>query len=986
MDTNFKVPMGFVQRRLPWILGGALLVVFLFTTGLGTSPNSILALGRVAGWDWRPVYAAPLQYVVTWPIGLLPGGLQLAALNLLSAGLGALAIALLARSVSLLPHDRTKEQRQLERSEYSLLSMRSAWLPPTLAALVCGLQLTFWENATAATGEMLDLVVFAWLIRSLLEFRLDHREGWLLQFAFVYGLGVANNYALIGFFPGFLAALVWIKWATFFNWRFVLRLLLCGVAGLLLYLLLPLVGSLFHGGDYTFWEMLRTYLGQQKSALGGAFSARVLILFLCWTSVLPILFIGIRWPASFGDVSPVGQALTNLTTHFIHLFFLAVCLYVTLDLDFSPRGLTRGTFALLPVYYLGALAIGYVAGYVLLLFGSKPDPNLKAWQRPSAPVKVLKHILHGAIWVVLVAMPVALVVQNLPRLRESRGPALDRLSQAAAKDLPATGAVVLADDIVRLYSLQETLRRRSPGHAHILVESGALQFPAYHRHLQRQYGARWPKLAPQFGTGTVVDPVTVINILAGLGQAQPLRYLNPSFGYFFEAFYLKPAGAVYEMKLHPAGAVSAPVLSAAEIQAQHTYWQQVRTTELAPLVAARAKADPASRASTPAARSRSPRKKTPAETPVRNDLNSEVAAIQSRALNHFAVEVQRAGNLPLAAEYFRLAIELNPLNPAALINLEYNRSLQAGKREALALNETLQDLLRPFGGNSDALLNLHGPPDEPGGCYFLAQHFSQRRLFRQSAQYLERTLYFSPTNITAHLLYIAQILQMPMPARAMELVTQLRARPPVPLSLADQLDLTRGEAWAMVGLTNVAGAHQLLEEQQRRYPAEPVPYLTQVQIYEAAGRLDLAMAVLERQLKVQADNYAALVNLAAYQMRSGRPADALPLLDRALKGRAKDPAALLNRALANLNLAQQAKDAAVASRHVEAALGDYRELEATQSSSPYVLYGLAECYRLKKMRTEALRYYGRCQKLFRAGTPERRSIDETIDRIKAGSW
>ena len=63
----------------------------------------------------------------------------------------------------LLPHDRTREQRQREGGEFALLSLRAAFLPVLFAVLMLGLQLTFWQNAVAATGEMLDVLVFAFL-------------------------------------------------------------------------------------------------------------------------------------------------------------------------------------------------------------------------------------------------------------------------------------------------------------------------------------------------------------------------------------------------------------------------------------------------------------------------------------------------------------------------------------------------------------------------------------------------------------------------------------------------------------------------------------------------------------------------------------------------------------------------------------------------------------------------------------------------------
>jgi hypothetical protein len=75
-----------------------------------------------------------------------------------------LTLAILARSVRLFSHDRTKEQRLREGGKFALLSVRAAFLPALFAVLLLGSQLTFWENAIAGTGEMIDLLVFAFLI------------------------------------------------------------------------------------------------------------------------------------------------------------------------------------------------------------------------------------------------------------------------------------------------------------------------------------------------------------------------------------------------------------------------------------------------------------------------------------------------------------------------------------------------------------------------------------------------------------------------------------------------------------------------------------------------------------------------------------------------------------------------------------------------------------------------------------------------------
>ena len=63
-----------------------------------------------------------------------------------------LSLALLVRSVALLPHNLEKVKvRRRRRSPPMIMTTRTAWIPPLLAGLVCGLQLSFWQNAIASS-------------------------------------------------------------------------------------------------------------------------------------------------------------------------------------------------------------------------------------------------------------------------------------------------------------------------------------------------------------------------------------------------------------------------------------------------------------------------------------------------------------------------------------------------------------------------------------------------------------------------------------------------------------------------------------------------------------------------------------------------------------------------------------------------------------------------------------------------------------------
>src|SRR5204862_5517690 len=108
--------------------------------------QSVAPLARLSGADWHPTYTAPLNWLVTLPVRALPAGAQLLGLNFIAALCAALGLALLARCVAILPHDRTQLQRDKLAEDDSFLSIRLAWVPVLFAVLVCGLQRSFWEH------------------------------------------------------------------------------------------------------------------------------------------------------------------------------------------------------------------------------------------------------------------------------------------------------------------------------------------------------------------------------------------------------------------------------------------------------------------------------------------------------------------------------------------------------------------------------------------------------------------------------------------------------------------------------------------------------------------------------------------------------------------------------------------------------------------------------------------------------------------------
>ncbi len=193
----------FAATGLPWLVAAGAFLVYSGTLNHWVSLASLQTVARTAGWMWQPQLQEPLSFLVLFPFRFVPEAWAPLALNILAAGCAACVLLLLARSVALLPQDRTREQRWREESADSTLSIPLAWMPPLLAVLACGLQLTFWEAATSATGDMLNLLVFAGAIQCLLEFRINRHQVWLSGGAFLYAAGMTSDWTMIGCFPVF---------------------------------------------------------------------------------------------------------------------------------------------------------------------------------------------------------------------------------------------------------------------------------------------------------------------------------------------------------------------------------------------------------------------------------------------------------------------------------------------------------------------------------------------------------------------------------------------------------------------------------------------------------------------------------------------------------------------------------------------------------------------------------------------------------------
>lgn len=953
MQGHTKSPSSFAQTKLPWIIFAAALALYWATLNHWVTLGSLVVVSKLSGWDWwTTTLYNPLLYLAGYPFQLFPPNLRPYLLNLASAVMAALTLMLLARSVALLPHDRTREQRRAETSDLSLLSVRLAWLPPLLAVVVCGLQLSFWEHATSATGEMLDLLLFAYCIRCLLEYRIDERQSWLDKMAFVYGVAATNNWAMIGFFPAFLAALIWIKGRSFFNLAFMGRLLLWGFIGLSLYLFLPL-RQLGSDQSISVLEALRANLGNQKFFLVDIPPLRYRVLLLSLTSLLPVLIMGIRWPSTFGETSFVGALLTSVMFRFVHALFLLGCIWVAFDPKFSPRVLgeaaSEGTVRYLTFYYLGALCVGYYSGYFLLLYGLETKHSRTRNEGSWLSRRLITLILLIAPGLVALG----LLFKNQAYIRGNNGQSLKEFAAEQAQGLPASGAVVLSDNPYHLYLLQAMLDTARQSSNHVLLDTRLLPYDLYRQRIMK----RWPGLFPP-SLQTNADSGALALGMVNAARQKPLYYLHPSFGYYFERFYLRPRGPLYELLAYPTNVVVPPAVTPQEIQDNERFWTKT-VPALVPLVAL-----------------------SEEKNPTAQFLSRHYAL----ALNFWGTEMQKNNRLEEAGKSFAAALKLNPDNVSAKVNSQFNERLRKGSPARMEPPTSVTDR---FGKHLGwlAVLNADGPFDEPRFCFELGQYMARNEvgLYRQAAIQFARVQQLDPEHLTARYWLANMCLIIELPEKTLELIREVRRDQPTPTPSVEA-ELVRLEALAENAQGNREKAESILLSASAKLPQEPTILETLSKIYLFTGRLTNAMEALVAELRIAPDNVVALRNLGATYIQLANTETnaeqktvlyekALVPLTRALELNPSDSAALMNRAIAELQ-----------SGRLTEAQRDYQALRKILPTYFPIYYGLAEVAFRQKDSRNAVANYQLYLKHAPRDTPETDYVLTRLKQARAGTF
>jgi len=745
------------------MLAGGMLAVYLLTLQHRVSPESLASVANACGLNWRPELFGPVTCLVTWPFRGLPATWIPVALNLLSAVAATLSLAWLARSVVLLPHDRTGPQRLRQPGKLPLLAIREAWLPPLLAVLACGLQTTFWDHSVVATGEMINLAMFAWLIRCLLELRAGRNTVWLSRFAPVLGLAVANNWAMVPFAPLLALGAVWAARANPFELPFLERVVegfgapgpplttrlhqalqplnprrLAGLAvtfglGLSLILLPPALASWSTTSQTRFWPALHLVLRTYKTMLLNWPPSSILI--LCLPALLPALFMTFRWSRLVGGARGAAQLVSG-TFHFIHAFFLTMCLWIAMDFPLSPRRLIAGV-PCLPLYFVAALGTGYYAGYLLLVFGTdpvaeaqRPTPRWRRWLR-RCPV--------AAVWTALLALAIGLPLKNLPQVLQQRHGPMAIYAANLDRCLPPPGAVVLSDNPFHLFCFETTLIRRGLQNAYLGVDTSALAHDAgYFEFLRRRHpGFNLSLLLPR-GASDLADPTALASWVVGLAAARPVYCLKPVSGFLGETFTVQPRALFYQLILRSTNAIGDPRLPSQGLAENLAFWHDFASNSL-PELARRAHPPERPRASGRWGRLRQSAFSVSDPDP----WWAVFSAWCALDLDVWGVELQRAGRLAEAGDCFEWALQLNPDSAAAGINRQFNQDLQARKPAHIESPERTQTRLGKR-RSWNQVLTVDGPVDEPNSCYCLGVMFAEAAFPRQAIREFARAQTLAP--------------------------------------------------------------------------------------------------------------------------------------------------------------------------------------------------------------------------------------------------
>lgn len=930
-------------------------LVYLVTLVHDVTLNSLALTAQVSGWDWQPVNSHPLLWLLTAPVHLLPAAWTAPALNLISAALGAITLGVLARSLELADWDRPLKE----------LGRWQAKLPLLLGCAVCGLEFNFWQEATAATGEMLQVLLFALSLLLLLQFRATRDFRRLQAAALVWGAGMAENWFMLLSLPVFLIALLWLGRAAILNKGSLLRLALAGLAGFLVVALwLPLWNSLWPGSPWGFGEawlnFLKGYTLLLQNLYAGFFRAYKL------TSLAVVIFFLLPLLPSFIRKRDQGTMNLLFADQFqvwiyrgLRIAVMLACLWLAFDPVVGPRQIalkqTGYAFGFLSLDYLTGFCAGFILGNLLLAASLRPqeiyrqpNPLELAFARVAAPAAIL-----------LFAMTMSgLASRNTSAILLANRQPLIQFGQHVLDNLAAENCIVAGDDPQRLLVLQAAAQ--SANRDLVPLDMRLLSVPAYRKHLARRHPCDWIARL----NSAVSSPAGAATFFSELAASNNVYFFLPSFSPLSESFSVRPSGVVGRLSAWPEIEIEARPLSAETIARNEQFWNDIaRPLAAISETGVEKKGRPAGFLAAVSGRLHL--------QPVKPLQSRTLAGWYSAALTDWGVRLQRAGRLDSARQRFEQAIRLNPENAAAGASLVCNSNLVNGATQNLAAVEILAGKL----GNIQSLaqfIRADGPADEPAFCYLLGNVCARYGLTRLAIQQFERAGELAAGDPAPQLALIRLYSGCGRNETARALIQTLREDPRLAAGgnpLATELDLLEVGTW--LNQTNTANARGMLRTMLEKNPRDARIADLAARAYLSFGDQANALKVVRTRLAEAPDDFRALLNQASIQMNLGQPASALPVLDHALSI-SNFPPIRFARAVARTRAGQ-----------FQAAEADYLELEKTVADRAPVYGGLAGLALQRQDTNLAIQYLEKSLSELSTNSPQYRVALASLERLKA---
>jgi tetratricopeptide (TPR) repeat protein len=526
----------------------------------------------------------------------------------------------------------------------------------------------------------------------------------------------------------------------------------------------------------------------------------------------------------------------------------------------------------------------------------------------------------------------------------------------------------LSDDWRYLYLTEAALARDRRAKDFVFLDTQSLIVPAYHQFLHEKHPKIWPGTFNARNTNTVSQQ-QLLGLLTTLAKTNELYYLHPSFGYYFEQFYMLPRGLTYRLRTLPTNTLLPPLPNNDEIDRNEAFWASAELQAFKSIEGALAPPPPVE------SQPWGERMLALLHVPPEQKLNAVAAgSFYSRSLNYWGVELQRAGKLAMAAEHFRTAQKLNPDNPVANINLRFNQSLQSGEVAPVDLAKTELDQFGKYRSWS-SLLDVGGAFDEPSFCFANGLVWIRNGFYRQALALFARVCQLEPENLVTHL-WLAQLYVFNrLPDRALKVTQDIRDQPEkFPLNVTNRMQLALIGAAAYFQKEDLAQGTQLLQTEISRNPTNNALLTTAAQLFVAKGLYTNALAIIHSRLRDLPDDPAWLFSESYVYLQLKDYNRAIPVLNRILSLQADNNTALFNRAIAYLGAGK-----------LDEARADYEKLGRTFTNSFRISYGLGEIAWRKRETNNAVKYYRLYLANANTNTDEARNIMERLRQLEGRS-